>query len=58
MRVREKNKSHIKIICNLLELTTAVLRVTEPELQAGGRRTLLRAIRRTEKQPKILLYMI
>lgn len=42
----------------VLELTAAVVRVTEPELQAGGRRTLLRAIRRTDKQPKILLYVI
>lgn len=38
-----------------LELTVAVFRVTEPELQAGGRGTFLRAIRRADEQPKIPL---
>lgn len=41
-----------------LELTAAVFRVAEPELQAGGRGTFLRAIRRADEQPKILLQMI
>lgn len=59
MREGEK-KSYIiaNVTVGLLELTTAVIRVTEPELQAGGCRTLLRAIRRADKQPKILLDVI
>lgn len=39
-------------------LTAAVFRVTEPELQTGGGRMLLAAIRRIHQQPKLLLQRI
>lgn len=59
MRDGEKKSNIIaNVTVGVIELTTAVVRVTEPELQTGGCRTLLGAIRRTDKQPKILLYMI